>query len=105
MQRSDDQVRVRPAAAPGATESAARATSQPVQPGARAAHAALAPARATLATGPAFTAALATLATASWTAATLATLAARATGVTTRRPLLRVGWPQLCAVRLAVLLL
>ena len=92
MQRSDDQVRVRPAAAPGATESAARATSQPVQPGARAAHAALAPARATLATGPAFTAAL-------------ATLAARATGVTTQRPLLRVGWPQLCAVRLAVLLL
>ena len=32
MQRSDDEVRVRPAAAPGATESAARATSQPVQP-------------------------------------------------------------------------
>ena len=60
---------------------------------------------AALAAGAALAAALAALAAASRAAAALAPLAPLAPLAAAERPLLRVGRPQLCAVRRAVLLL
>ena len=101
-------MRVRPAAATGATRAAPRESSEPRHPAALATSTSRTATLATLATSTTLTATLASLATASRATATLATLATRATVCATNRPLLRVWRPQFRPVRLrgaAVLLL